>query len=194
MMIRLLRYLLFCYLYTYNTYTRYPLTCLYRLTINSFVECLMNMAEFKFPDAEPGSAAAMRGLVESTGLGPLLAEPARLRGLQDLFIDFCHPGVFDSFAQNQVLLLKAYKRSANYGIRSTFSPPAQPAAAVAGSRGSPGKAGGGKAPCGDRAKADPPMSVVQSFNQFCATHMIVPVMTRESVVARISIYLRCALC
>ena len=27
---------------------------------------------------------------------------------------------FDTFAQNQVLLLKAYKRSANYGVRSTF--------------------------------------------------------------------------
>lgn len=133
----------------------------------------MNMSAFKFPDAELDSQDAMQRLIDATALAELMSDRTRLQGLQDLFIDFCHPGVFDTFAQNQVLLLRAYKRSANYGVRSSV---------VSHSHSS---SSGKSVANGSLAKT----SVVHSFNQFCTAHKVTPILTREAVVTRISMYL-----
>lgn len=94
----------------------------------------------------------------------------------------------DKFALNQVLLLKSYKRSANYGVTSTLTS----------SRGN----------CIQYKHcleltwtvsffSDNHMSgaaLVKSFNQFCSSYKIVPILTRESVITRISMYMRCICC
>ena len=150
--------------------------CIGRLTVNSFVECLLHMAAFKYPNMEPESSDIMQALIGATNLAELLSNRAVLQGLQDMFLDLCHPGIFDYISQNQIILLKAFRRSANYGVKSTLiSPEARPSMTSTGVK---------------AKNIDSGSPIVQSFVYFCKHHMIVPHLTRESVITRISMHLR----
>ena len=106
------------------------------------------------------------------------------------------PNQIETFIENQVLLMKAYKRSSNYGVANLSSGPGV----------SSGTEGSSSLTLRDIGQyvfklffiiafltylSDSFSGVIQSFNLFCKNFRIVPMLTREAVITRISMHMRC---
>lgn len=147
-----------------------------RLAINSFIECIILMAQFKYgAEADDGSSIILKKLFDAMHFARIKDHP-NLQALKDTFLDLCHPAIIETFIENQVLLMKAYKRSSNYGVANLSSGPGV----------SSGTEGSSSLTLRD---IDSFSGVIQSFNLFCKNFRIVPMLTREAVITRISMHM-----